>query len=509
MTVAENTSKTYSWLITFLIYDNAWYDKEHKNEQPGYISLEVQKNALYASINSLEIHEKIKVVFIEAKINVPEKVLEIWVRSKTTNTFEAERIENPAGVLAMSNNDSLSNILKPIIDGNSADRHILVTVGHGSIFGINLYSEKDDTQLPPGTFTQLASQDPKIELTPELLKKFEKDKELANLLPVTLTRKLNIASQIDKIFYIANHKDFEIAVPELNLTVLTVKEISTAFKSVFNDIILDILVLDNCLMQNLFTQFELCETVNYLVAAQSGISYPGFNYAAIIEKICTDITIDAGILANEFVNEQVIRGHPEYELFKLHIESSWCLNTVCLDKDIYKRIKQEFIDFFELLNTLIGSPENKIKQEIYQIIKSTNDQLFGYNAVSLPTIKIIDLHVFLIFFKEIVGANFILANYKEKLLLKADNLKAALSKISVKSFVGKGFYPENNYYKDEDNTNSIGFGFMLPVKPTGTKLIDRLYEKKGDIAYCPQFLHNSEYFNFINHLWEMSPPGHH
>lgn len=510
-------ANTYSWLITFLIYDNAWYDKEHYGEV-GYIPLECQKNSVLAAINSLQIHDRVKIVFIEANINVPEKVLEIWISSKTANA-QARATPMPSvkpTKFAMSNSESLKEILKPVIEGNSADRHIVITIGHGSIFGINLYSEKHDLETKPQinkAFIELSSQKTTSRLFPDfLLKKFESNKILAATLlqTRTLVAKIGIADQVNDIVLKDakwSTKSFTAEVPELNLTVLTVTEINEVFSSLLLSKPVDIFVFDNCLMQNIFTQFELSDKVDFLVAAQSGISYPGFNYAGIIKKICDDIEINTKTIAEDFVNKAMIESHAEFSLFKKDILERWCLNTVDLNKDIYKEIKTHFDNLFENLHQLITNNDKKIRWEIRSIVVKVVNQLFGYNKHSLPKVKIIDLNIFLIFLKETVSENNILSVLqKQQLNSLLDTLSTVTNQIILKPFVNKNFYtPEDNYYLDEDHTDKLGLGFLLPLRKTSERLVDHLYEKLGNTPYTPKFLQNSRYFDFVKCLWDMAP----
>ncbi len=513
MTANTETAANPSWLITFLLYDNAWYDKKHKGET-GYISLEQQNNALYASIAQMALHENIKIVLLEAKINVPDKVLEVYMRTKSGKEEMTMNTITPATVTSavMSNTESLAALLQPVLEVNNADRHILVTVGHGSIFGVNLYSEKDDTDTPRlnNAFIKLASQKIAFGIDPNLKAELANNKAIADLLPKSMLKRINIKQQMDILLNGKDDKNgYEVFVPELNITVLTVKEIGEALLSVFENKIVDIMVLDNCLMQNIFTQYELSKKVNYLVAAESGISYPGFNYKAIIEKINANINIPPQDLANEFVTENTIKSHPAYatDSVKATVDRHWCVNTVALEEAKYSVIKTAFDNLFSLLYALIKSPVKKISNEIYYVIRTTNDQLFGYNSYSLPTIKIIDLRVFLIYLKERITDNTVLTDQRDLLLNAIEKMQTAIKDIKVKSFIGEQFYPARNYYVDEMNKDSIGIGFLLPAKPCGEGLINALIKKDGQIAYAPKFLENSDYYKFINCFWAMTPPN--
>lgn len=507
-------ANTYSWLITFLIYDNAWYDKKHEGEV-GYISLEKQNNALYAAIEQMSVHENIKIVLLEAKIDIGDKVLEISMRSKTGNSTLPPAVLNIPNLstAVMSNTESLTELLRPVIKADSADKHMVITIGHGSIFGINLYSEKDDTDHPKldKAFIKLASQNAVFDISDELKEKFIKEKYHADKLPKTFVGSLNIEYQINQLISWKSpesEKGFEVFVPELNITVLTVKEINNALLAVYENKPVDIMVLDNCLMQNVFTQYELSKKVSYLVAAESGISYPGFNYRAIIEKINANINVSAEEVANEFVDEKTVKAHPDYSgSIKDTIDRHWCLNAVALNKLNYANIKKRFDELFGLLNLFINSPVKKISEEIYYLVRTTCDQLFGYNLYSLPAVKIIDLNVFLIYFKKRLNENTVLKNEKNQLTQAIDNLKITTDATKVKSFIGENFYPAHNFYVDEINKNQIGFGFMLPVKPCGEKLIDLPFLDNGKIVYTPEFLRNSDYFSFVSRFWEMAPPN--
>ena len=84
-----------------------------------------------------------------------------------------------------------------------------------------------------------------------------------------------------------------LADPELNFSIdlnyelemLTNAELADAIKTGFNNKKADILLMMNCNMMNVHTIASLSGAVDILVAPESGIDEPGYNYCAILEEI--------------------------------------------------------------------------------------------------------------------------------------------------------------------------------------------------------------------------------
>ncbi len=500
-----NDGKKYSWLITFLIYDNAWYDKDFKNDK-NYISLEDQKLAIYKSIDKLDFNNQVKIVLVDARIDLKENYIEVKSIAKTELGFIEEPIELNVSVADILSNDySLERILSPIKENNPADHNLIITIGHGSIFGINLYSEKLDMERISTEVSNPTVQKQLYELSPDQANQFEINKEVLKQLPQNIGHRFNISEKIEALEKASKNKYMEVYVPSLNLTVLTVKEISIAINQVFENPI-DILVLDNCLMQNLYTQFELRDCVQYLVAAESGISYPGFNYVAAIEMIYNNE--DPKNIANSFVKREIIENHIEYNRYKNDIENRWCLSTVHLTTPAYNLIKKQFDELFLCLNAIVAEPcVYRTKTEIFKLTLKAAKEVFGYNTYALQTIKVVDFNGWLYYFKQLVSANSILTTEKDKIIVCITKMQEALGVVTTESFIGEQFYPGNFSYVDKDNNIPLGFGFLMPPVKTKNKFIESLFTTDGNIEYTPSFLKNSGFISFMNKYRKWVPPG--
>jgi hypothetical protein len=514
MATSTPGSKKPAWLITFIIYNNNAIDEEYKNDKK-YVSLERQKNTLFNAIDSLDFRDDVKIVLVEARLNFKDKVA-IWAVAKDKHKrFRKERLPNPtvpgnttgmpAPNAVLTSQSHFANILSNVKENADADRNIVITVGHGSIFGINLYSEKKEDHTEKYAEVKIAIQKQLFELNEMQLSDLSNEKTADKLIPqgekeiheydFTMRSSL-FSTEID------HDKKHLLPLPPTAL--LTVIEIKAAIKQVF-DKKLDILVMDNCLMQNIFCQYELSDCVEYLVAAQSGISYPGFNYAGVIKKIYDNTSISTEAVAHEFVDEDSIRNHIKYPLYSFDVEKGWCLNAAKLDSEKYLAIKENFTALLQEMYIISASADNRIKVEIFKIVNDTNNQLFPYNYHSLPAVKIIDLRIFLSYFKQKVNNNKVLAAVNTELVKALDKLIADIDAVQIKSFIGKNFYPTNCYYADMDNPKGIGVGFLLPVTKTRDSFVDRVFQLPPAVDYIPGFIDGTRMIDFVKNLWDWYP----
>lgn len=503
MPVPENTVNTYAWLITFLIYNDINYDREHNNVT-GYIPMEWQKNSIYASVGQMAIHEKIKVVFVE--VNIDKTDISVLMRTSTplTSGLTVSKAPNiPLEPSIMTSKESLSKILAMVLAENQATRNIIVTIGHGSIFGINLQKDpstnKDNQQLKY-IFPDAIHKKPA--LTEEQIERFKRDSIYAATLGSKLLARYNLQSNTAIKFLNTDAADssdkyMEQYFPKLNLFILTVGDINAALKTNFLGKRVDVLLLDNCVMQNLFCQYELRQTVDYFVAAQSGISFPGFNYASMIKKIGEEIEyITPGSIAKHLVDKDTIRTHPDYQEHSAHIEHCWCVSAIRLDDKLYETIHTQFADLTDQLMLVMRDSDKKIYREIPNILAGLIDETFNYSIYCLVDIPLIDFAVFLDLFIKRLEENTILEGHKDAILTVARELLATLSTVPVDSFIGKKFYPAAGYH---DPGLKIGFGFLLPLKDTGTKLVD-LQLQEGEDKINLSFFEQTQFYKLISEI---------
>lgn len=492
----NNPENKYAWLITFLIYNHSAVDEANKSKR-GYIPLKRQIDEIYATVSKLDLPKEVKIIFVEASIDVKNTALQIWLRTKTYEGFQQE-ICTPGPLTAMTTEESLIQVLQPIINNNLARRNIVITLGHGSIFGINFYTHKESHKELISNFLHLDYQPVGSEINDIVKKRFENNAEIAKKWLPALVAEVDIKEPLKKLFPQAyfSSVDFSEIYNEPNLSVLTVKEINGAFKTVFGEKKVDILVLDNCFMQNLFSQYELRNTVEYLVAAQSGISYPGFNYGDIIEMIKKDLMVTPEIIANAFVDRKIVENHEMYPEFQSDIEGRWCLSSVPLHCKDYISCKKKF---GELCSDLlrISTEEPAMASEIASCIQTTISEIFKYAIHSNTNIEIIDLHLFLICFKQNVERKSVFSDYLELLNLSIDELIDIFNSKAVKRFTGREFYNTGHSSLDKHNSEKIGFGFLMLLEPCDSRLIDIVYEKQGQVSFAPAFLVDSDYFRLI------------
>ncbi|HEX6169741.1 MAG TPA: clostripain-related cysteine peptidase, partial [Chitinophagaceae bacterium] len=94
---------------------------------------------------------------------------------------------------------------------------------------------------------------------------------------------------------ISYHKPWNKFQPQKNIgDILTSDELADAIQSGFNGKKIDILIMMNCYMQNIHTQYSLQKSVELLIAPESIISMPGYDYRAILSGIINNPDIYPG-----------------------------------------------------------------------------------------------------------------------------------------------------------------------------------------------------------------------
>ena len=102
--------------------------------------------------------------------------------------------------------------------------------------------------------------------------------------------------------------------------------------------------------------------------------------------------------------------------------------------------------------------------------------------------------VFLDFFIEKLEANNVLAGHKDRVLAASRELAASLHSITVYSFIGNQFYSATGF---RDPGRKIGFGFLMPLKMTGNRFVDTLFQQKGKLEVNPRFFDQTRFYELI------------
>jgi Clostripain family len=483
--MSESINQNYEWLVIFLVYNNNFYDinfkdcssSEESQDTKDYYTMEEQTAYILDQIRNTRYSENVKTVFVEAEIknNNCEAVASISAIRKKWGAWLSKvdgMWRNPTSIEIMTDISSPENLLKKLVAKYKANKHMIITAGHGSITGINYY-------LP--RLKQKAKDNPEI-------KKLVKEK--VNIpWKGEQENKLSEKPAADQLF-------------------LYNQELNTVLKNVFGQKKLDVLVMYNCLMQNVFTQFEFKDTVDWLVAPLSGISIPGFNYPVILNEISINPDISGQEVARLFIDS--IRTGNGYSFFREDIENTWKIAAVKLNADLYKEIQQKFDELFTMVKAVAAEPRG---QKLIICIDETLRYSFNYGAHSLNTIKNADIGIFLEFFKRNI-----LEKYKryESLVSKILELQSHINLQTEKfCFEGQNFYKDGRYYYIEQDPEFkkyiANLGLLLPVDKINKGILASIYiksaqsnERNESEFKSPSFLKSDSYAAVVNKIFELS-----
>jgi hypothetical protein len=298
--------------------------------------------------------------------------------------------------------------------------------------------------------------------------------------------------------------DFEIE-NNKRLLFLSNQEIFEVLHRVFQPNKIDVLVMYNCLMQNTFTQYELRNAVDWLVAPLSGISLPGFNYKAVINKISErPDTISSEEVASFFV-KTITKGN-NYNKYKEDIQGTWKITAEKLNNGHQELICEKFNSFFRRVNDL-SEADNRIIYCLYE----TGRFLFNYSNYCLPSIRVVDLGVFLLYLKDKIIREY---NLFEDLILEIDDLQKAINlpERKVVVFKGTGFYNKDGdiNYKEHEKLyeNAVAnTALFFPLLQFESDLLNFIYDelsyedRNGKNKYkIPQFLKDFSYGAVLDKL---------
>lgn len=461
--MTESIEKHYEWLIIFLVYNNNYYDLENQDTKE-YYTMKEQTKYILSQVRYSNHSQKVKTIFVEAEIKneMPDRsaispiqknpvaTLSMLYKKQGTWLSAVEGIwREGEEVNILTNGGSLQKILMRLKNRYNADKHMIVTAGHGSIVGINYY-------IPE--LIQKASRPSNGDVE----KIFEKEKGI---------------NDADKY---KEELDAEIKLEEgKRLLFLANQEICHVIKDVFADKKLDVLVMYNCLMQNIFTQFELRETVDWLVAPLSGISIPGFNYKRILNEISDNPLISPDKVAELFTS--TIRDGNRYTDFMKDIEGTWKIAASKMDEPFLDSVQQKLDALFTAINSLAES-NKETEKDISNCIRATLRFLFNYAFYCLKSHNTSDLGVFLEFFKEKIGSEY---NSMNPILPKIDDLQVLLKNKGgdgLYLFVGSNFYNNGESHKEDEPRykNAIAnIALFLPFKKFHSNLIRGMLDSRN------------------------------
>jgi hypothetical protein len=452
----------FDWLVVFIMYANLSDEHNNKLKVPLNIQLETHINQIRDSVFS----EKVKVIILLNKIELIadniKKVKEI--KEKTTSGLET-LISKVETIDSFQDEDALTNDLNCIKIKFPSKKVMINTWDHGSIFGI---------------FTFLVKS-----------KKSIKDLFAEDKLSYSFTNKVfyetgfNFSEEVGSISILES----KIPIGSEYLLILTNKELNYVFKNSFGKI--DILLMFNCVMQNVFTQTELKDTVNYLIAPQTGIAFPGFNYLGILNYLALNSFVSSKNLSVECINS--VRANPlclglGNKENSDEVESSWSIQVIDLtDYDSFLKL------LLSLINYLIIEARNNstIKAKIIDSFKNS----FSYDSDSLKIFVLKDLNTFLdrlrgkflSYINIVNNIDSVISDIQKRRvsLFTSNSLNNLIEKIKETS--GQSgfsiFYPEVDYKVDEIRKIFLKKNIYTPLFFTITKWNDLLSIVRDDLNF--------------------------
>ena len=411
------------------------------------------------------------------KIVLVEEITVVTAASVQSSLYVLEKIKNElhfiappataAAILPENGYGYLKNILTSLVNRYKAARHIIITVGHGSVLGINycslpMYPDKLSEQNMPERIINPVSNVP-YPAWPGQNYTLTDGSSLANTIPVSCQP----------------------------FTLLTNKALSHVITGVFPTKKLEVLVMHNCLMQNIFTQYECRQTVDWLVAPMSGIGYPGYHYQKIFTEMARQKNITTRQTAKLFTT--TINIHPAFNSCKNEIINTWCIHAVQLDKNKYDLLK---IKFDELCELLMEAMLQDI--QVYNCIEETFRHLFNYARFCLPgyNVKMVDFNIFL---QYLVKVNHL---YFKNTAIPVDcinEITGILQTIKIYTYRNAALYANNSYYYADEQlskTAATGLGLVYFKKNPDAALLLAI-TGYDDSSLLPSFLHNNRYAEML------------
>lgn len=393
----------------------------------------------------------------------------------------------------------------------NAENRILITLGHGGVFGMNYI---DDSFVK-----KLADE---IKMDKNLIQPF-KDAKL-------FVEKEN-EKTIDCLSKASDEVEVEVEIKNKVTLSLSTRELAESFKAFTKPEgkkPIDILVSANCFMQNVFAQYDYHTYVDYYVAPMSGISYPGYNFLDIFNEIENYPNISVELVAKKFVATEYIEEHNVYtrdvarytneelekdyklrvkkiltEFTKKAIDERWFIQCMKLDSTIYNEFGKLFKEFINLLTNLCEADRDMIL-----IVKGVLKLNYNYAKKSLPDLTLVDLRTFTF---NLVAK--IKSYYKNKLTQDMNclfdvekKLEDIYQKIDLKYYIGKHFLVDGILYLDKyftgENLNvlpeKLGFGFYLTTDLIPNGILENLLHKNS--LEQPQLTEGTQYLKLLQLL---------
>lgn len=365
--------------------------------------------------------------------------------------------------------EDLTNLLNRVKEKCDCKRIMLFTYGHGSAFGIFADFQKSIS----GYFKKNYYKN--IEF-------YNKSDFPLNIYGLKYQKNLGESS----IDFRMGFKEIENIITlddegiEHKFEILTNEEFALAIKNSFGKI--DILIFNNCVMQNVYSQFALKDSVDCLIAPQTGITLPGFNISGIVNLISENHLISNTVLGKMICDSFKGNINPDYNQYKSIIEL-FVVPAVNLDGyiEIAKVIKR--LGQF-MLKELDDVPQ--FNHDIYNNLI----ECFPYEFNTKTGTSMIDLICFLNYF----GDHPTLTTFKSELLTLLEN--------KVSFFTGE-FAFEQKFHIYKDNLISGLCIYFPSSEEAANQYIKPFYNSKNYQSELDEF---TEWNKFLKRYKEIREP---
>ncbi len=466
------------WLVTYFVYNNTYYDLKAMKDNGGklpkdYFSMEKQTRFLINQIDLIEYSSEVTHLIIKLDIGFKKKANEMKAIVKTKDGFKLVKKFFYRSD-SMASESSIDSIFNAINFYFKYAKIVIMTYGHGSIFGIN-YTEPSLAAKVNTQMTKFLKKDELKSL--EVLKYYKTllQKRNENFFKPHISKSNRIIikskNRLQKyanLFFTSKtgkrlfkDEDYEL---HLNIRMLSNREFKLALEKRFKIKKVDILVMYNCLMQNIYTQYDLSKNVEQLVAASSGIGMPGFNYVEIFNSLNLNLGSSNRQLADLFLT--TIPSNPFYQIpeIKERIDNQWMVARFELDNAKYTGIKDNCKNLFSSMADILKKSD--LQNEMRNVIKDAKRDLYNISSDCVPEVKVLDFEVLIEKFIEVLIQKSNLPEFiKNDLEAKAKALKQILNSIDRTLWVNDDFYGKINteFYSDRTYQKFRGIGILLPI----------------------------------------------
>ena len=486
--------KTSKWLCIVLIYNIK--DQQTITSE----SITVDKNLWIGSLKYTPLlAANIRLLFVVVQRNkVDHSIIETLILEKKDHENAYDRIDhNLSDNLILVDYNATVELFSFINSRYSAERKIMITLGHGSVFGMNYF----DLYLPTGIKKSLLNHTTDIRQLDNFFSGIGEDKIENGYLKA-----------IDKIdhkagFELISSRQLISGNGDSKKYQLSNKELSQALKA-FSKIEggkhIDILVINNCFMQNIFAQYDYCDAVEYYVAPISGISYPGYNFLEILKNINDNPDVSIEKTAISFVSKEMIENHALYkkprdnDFSKTAIDNRWFLQCVKLDDAMFANFKQQFASYINELYRIA-----KASRIMRLFVLDAFYSCYKYSEKSLPNLDLVDFRSFVFSLQDlVVRGNHGRIQEIDELLQFSKEILETITQLKFENYCGKDFLVDWENFNDkylaatkQEAVSKIGLGFYLSKNlPDDSPLCEMLHT---DNPFKPALIEQTNYFDFL------------